>query len=1302
VVLISHTLVRLAAGGIAAAALVAAAAPPLERARFGADDREALGRIEREVRARFEDSSETLTALASRVAAFGELLDGGRRDEQVSRRLFDVVADAVPDEAAGRTGITVYDAAAVPVAWDGRVSELPRERIEGRAALFVAPALRLVRVEPVSNPAGTRLGTVAVEQQLGEINPAPGTTDTFVLPTAIAPVSLRARFGGTAARSAYSFDVPLRDGQLLVEAEVSPADLAEARARWRGRVRAASLSIASLTLLLFSGPLLEMRRRARSARPFASATAALTAALAAARAVLWAALVALDPAPETADAVNLLLNGLLLVALVWLALDLVERRRTAKPRSHLLSIGAEALGRTMPLFFAAGASGAALLWAYARFVQSVVARTSVDVLQFSLYPLTGRRLTIAFGLVLLHAGVFWCAALAIRMASIFSRRARSRWSDAAAAASWATGAAVATVVARQVPGPAPIGPLLLSLAGAGAAAFVLGQPRGRVRRASQAARLLALYVALLAPALTAYPSLNAFATEAKERRIASEFGPQATTQRDELQQQLSQTLVDIDAMKVLPDLVAGLSEEETPATDPAFTIWSATPLKTSRLTSAIELYGPKGRLLSRFALNLPEYTVTTHVAAGCSWAVFEEGSPLGSSERRILRASRGICRGRRLLASIVVRAMLDYRAVPFMSAQTPYIETLPTGTAPSVRGEVARDVEFVVYGWSRAPLHMSGTSVWPIPDAVFDRMVQSRDPFWANVSRGGETFRVYLLNDRGGIYALGYPVRTAFGHLVNLAELVVLVAVLYATFFVLATMLSTVFARTPASGRALLREVRSSFYWKLFIAFVVVAVLPVVVLAVVTRTYFATQLRAGVEEAAVQTATVAQRLVEDFATLQQRGAGALELVDDQIMVLVGRAIDQDVNLFERERLQATSERDLFASGLLTTRTPGPVYRSIVLDRMPTFVGEEQVGDVSYLLAAAPVRAAGREGIVTVPQTLRRFEIERQIDELDRSVLFASVLFVLLGAGLGYWMAERIADPVNRLTRATRRIARGDLDARIAATSSDELRRLVEDFNRMAADLKRQRSELERTQRLEAWADMARQVAHDIKNPLTPIQLSAEHARRVNQDRGGPLSPVLDECVTAILTQVKLLRQISAEFSSFASSPTARPERTDLPRLIEEVIEPYRTGLSGRIAIDVSATPPIPAISIDRTLFARALTNVVENALHAMPAQGRLTIDTSAGETHVVVRIADTGVGMDPESVTRIFEPYFSTKASGTGLGLTIAKRNVELNGGTIGVESERGRGTTVTLTLPAGSQPEAAEARSLKPGAPEA
>jgi signal transduction histidine kinase len=537
----------------------------------------------------------------------------------------------------------------------------------------------------------------------------------------------------------------------------------------------------------------------------------------------------------------------------------------------------------------------------------------------------------------------------------------------------------------------------------------------------------------------------------------------------------------------------------------------------------------------------------------------------------------------------------------------------------------------------------------------------------------------------------------------NLAELVTLVGVLYVASRLVLTLVELLVMRTPASGRSLFREVRSSFYRKLFFFFWAGAVVPVFILALFTRTYVQTQLNATAEEAAARTVTTAQRLVEDYAALQQRGAAALDTVDDQIMVLVRRAIDEDVNLFNRARLQATSARDLFASQLLSLRTPADIYRSILLDRLPTYVREEVVGTFRYSLAAAPVRSSGREGIVTVPLTNRQQQIEQQIDELDRLVLSGFVLFSLLGAALGYWMAERIADPVNRLTRATRRIARGDLDARIAGTSSDELRRLVEDFNQMAADLKRQRAELERTQRLEAWADMARQVAHDIKNPLTPIQLSAEHVQRVNIDRGRPLSPVLDECVNAILGQVKLLRQISAEFSSFASAPTPRPEVTAVPALIEEVVEPYRTGLANRVRIDVQAPADLPPATIDRTLFARALTNIIENAIHAMPGGGILTVTSRtshvarqsevvsqsqvASQSQVeslVVEITDTGVGMDQEALGKIFEPYFSTKATGTGLGLTIAKRNVELIGGTIDVRSERGAGTTVTITLPLG------------------
>ena len=1288
--------------GIVAAVVAATAGWIVERVRFGDSDEAAGARVETELRQRILEAAESLQATATGLVASRDVVRVDPRDQTQVRRLFDLVGATVPDEARSRTGVTVYDASAAPLAWVGRVWELPKERVQGPRAVFVAPGAlgpRLIHVEPVvDSTAGTttRRATVVVEQALGTAQSLPGGGDVFALPTSVAPVTVRpAALGGANGRGQFKFAVPAPDGTPLLDADVTPADLSGARARWRQLVRTALSLIGAITVLFCAAPFIDRRRAARDIRSFALATAALVALLVASRFILY---FALSPFSESGapTPLDLFLTTLTMTALVWIGVDLIERRRVARPRPRMLvarEIGGTRDGSVTPsgravafvigAFAIAGVADVVLLWNYERLLRNIVSDTTFDLISFSLHPVSVARMGLSFSLVLLHATAIWTAAAIIRLPSLVRRVPRVLASRGAPVA-WFGGAAAALVALRAV-ATVPSGPLVIALLAAGGCAASLVRLRGRARRASQAARMFALLLVLMVPALAMYPSLYAFATEAKERLVATEYGPQALDQREGLKEQLQQTVDEIDALPSLADFVAG-SQTEAPASDRAFlafVVWSRTPLAVYRLKSAVELYRADGRLLSRFALNLPDYETSPYLPAGCTWDSLEEASAFGSSERHVLRASRGICDAhRRPIGGIVVRAMLDPQDLPFISSQSPYLEALRPTRHTQAEAVSGRDVQFAMYGWSRGPIYALGTEVWTLPDEVFQRTVDSREPFWTRIDRDGMTFRVYILNDRGGIYALGYPTVTWTGHLIRLAELMMLAFVLYVLLVVGATVFTAVMLRTPESGRALLREIRSSFYHKLFLFFVAGAVVPVVILAVVTRNYFRSQVLAGAEEAAARTVTTAQRLVEDYATLQQRGTAGLASIDDQIMILVRRAVDEDVNLFDRARLQATSARDLFASQLLSVRTPGEIYRTILLDRLPTMVSHEEVGDFPYLLAAAPVRTGGREEIVTVPLTNRQQQIEEQIDELDRRVISAAVLFSLLGAAVGYWMAERISDPVSRLTRATRRIARGDLDARIAATSSDELRRLVEDFNQMAAELKRQRSELERTQRLEAWAEMARQVAHDIKNPLTPIQLNAEHLRRVHLDQGRPLGNVIDECVANILGQVRLLRQIAGEFSSFASVPEPRPVDTSLSDLVNEVIEPYRTALAGRIAIEVGSPPDLPSVSIDRTLFARALTNVIENALHAMPGEGRLTIRSHANGAAALIEIADTGVGMDEDALEKIFEPYFSTKTTGTGLGLTIAKRNIELNGGTIAVRSVRGQGTTVTITVP--------------------
>jgi signal transduction histidine kinase len=1308
---ISTTLRRIYAGGLACALLATGVGFGLERARFGASETEAYASVKRSVEVEIADVAATLSEMAATVAGDPGLFDSAAADPvgPGARALFDRADQSLQGRTPDVFAVSAYrpSGSGTPLAWSGRPSEIPVERLSGPETFVVQTSplgLRLVYIRPVVDSAtGHRLGMIAAERVLSASRGirAPSAEATLSLPTLV-PVEVRPH-EATSAGEANLFVVSTAKGEPLLDARVTAETLEAARARWRTNVAGIALAILALTLIVSVAPLLRWRNTFRTVADHSSAIAMVLALLLAARALLWLAPVRTWTAQifhtETIGAplrallrspIDFVLTMLLLTAVVMLGFDVAERIRHMIRHRH----AAPATRRDWVLFavsqLSAGTFVALLLVGYEVLLGNAISATSVDALHFSLHPWdpsAAARVAFAIAVILAEGVVLWSGVLVAQLTSLPWRIPRT--GSAAAAAFLLRAIPIITIVAfPRVVGAAPstVPPWPTAMAGLACLtlAWALAWGRPRYRHASQALRLSAGALVLLIPAFVLYPSLLHFADRGLRRLIEEVYAEQAYQQRNQLQDKVLAVLKQIDRTE-LPPLTDRPAAVDSQATT-AFSLWQQTDLGNERLAASIELYGPEGSLVSRFALNLPEYVsnVQRWREPSCEWETFEEASPFGSEERRLLHAGRGICAGNSDTptgGSIVVNVMLDYEALPFITVRNPYYEVV---SAPDEvpEGITGRDVEFVVYGWGRGALYASGGTAWPMDEHLLDRIASSRQRFWTTMTNGDRTYATYILNDRVGIYVIGYPVISTVDHIINLAELATLVGLTYVALVAFVWAVTAIGGKSAASGRELLREVRASFYRKLFLAFLAASVVPVIILAYATRVFFANQLRAGIQSDAVRVASVAQRVVEEYEALRQREAGASP--NDEIMLWLSRAIGQDVNIYHGPVLVATSERDLFESGLLPLRTPGPVYRAIVLDRMSSNVSEEAAGMTRYTLAAAPVRVGEDRGILTVPLALRRIEIEREIDTLDRRVLLASLLFALLGAGIGYSMAERIGDPVSRLTRATRRIARGDFSARVMQTSTDELRRLVDDFNRMAADLQRQRAELERTHRLEAWAEMARQVAHEIKNPLTPIQLSSEHLVRVNRDKGQPLTPVLEECVGAIMSQVKLLREISAEFSSFASSPIAHPTPTSLAELLVTVLDPYITGLAGRIQIHTEVPASLPPVIVDRNLLARAITNIVENALHAMPGHGSLTVAAEATATTVRLSFADTGTGMDAEALRRIFEPYFSTKATGTGLGLTIAKRNVELNGGSIVVRSALGKGTVVTIELPGG------------------
>ena len=371
------------------------------------------------------------------------------------------------------------------------------------------------------------------------------------------------------------------------------------------------------------------------------------------------------------------------------------------------------------------------------------------------------------------------------------------------------------------------------------------------------------------------------------------------------------------------------------------------------MTSAVELYNRADPRPSRFALYLPEYTGSSRqpqAVPSCQWDVFGEPLPIGSQKRLVLHAERGICVGdepRRSVGTIVVHlAVDDYRTLPFITSQSPYFELFrPSQSEASRESAPGNDVHVAIYGWGLEPVYTSGLSAWPITEALFQRIYNpARRPFWETIALGETTYQVYFTNDRARIYAIGYPILTLFDHLVHLAE----VSTLAGAAFVLVLLATGLFTRMsrerPRVGRALLREIRASFYRKLFLAFVLASIIPVLILALVIRAYFADLLRKDIQGEAARTASVAQRVIEESDALLNRADG-VEVPNDDVMVWISQVIDQDVNIFDGPKLVATSERDLFASGLLPTRTPDAVYRAIVLQRLPSFVDEDELGGV---------------------------------------------------------------------------------------------------------------------------------------------------------------------------------------------------------------------------------------------------------------------------------------------------------------------------------------------------------------------
>lgn len=434
------------------------------------------------------------------------------------------------------------------------------------------------------------------------------------------------------------------------------------------------------------------------------------------------------------------------------------------------------------------------------------------------------------------------------------------------------------------------------------------------------------------------------------------------------------------------------------------------------------------------------------------------------------------------------------------------------------------------------------------------------------------------------------------------------------------------------------------------------------------------------ERELIQNLTILSESLKDLRVSNQNENPQVTLAD------LTSTFNADIILYRGMSVAESTTPQVFQQYLIPSILPFPVYDFIYNRQRSHYITTTKIGDeqllVGYQSLLDPV---GQPiGVIAIPTFLQSPIYNEQLLETTSYLFVVYLLIFALFIVGSVLLSGRLTKPLSLIQTGLKKISRGDMKTKVPVTSRDEIGSLANAYNNMVERLEEAQKELVKAERESAWKEMAQQVAHEIKNPLTPMKLNLQHLQRQLEqypDKAIELKPIIEKTANNIIGQIESLNKIASDFSKFAQPIQEPKEPVDLKELLESVSDLYNHEFSVQVDLQLPNQPI--KINAVKDELRRVLVNLMKNSIEACEKeQAIVKISLEKNSKTVLMKISDNGSGIDEEDRDRVFVPKFSTKSSGTGLGLAISKKIVEAHGGDIWFESMNGNGTTFFLKLP--------------------